>query len=479
MKRFTLLFLAAFLIFTVSCASANGTEEKFDVDFSDFEGQVDLHGYNFQFRFYTLYSRGEDSLFGYKESSNFYDAALKRVRDVENSLNCKISLTNHSTADLESNFAAVIMSGIYFRDAVMTDSWNLRPLIEGELFEPLSEVADILDYTKSEKWGSWKNIEQCVWNGELYGVTPVLWPEVAMTTGYAFAFNEKYAGLLGQPDPREYVETNVWTREKLGEMMRTYTTDDLGYPLKGGMAYDGHFYDAALRANNVQVYKYVNGTYVSGYHTPEGQEVFEWADNFMHNEYADCMIPCNSIQDDERQQRFINGECAMLFSSGSNIYGATSAIAYEVEDYCVLPMPNGPERAKVTSEYSTFMENVKNTLLFPRNGNIEYSAYIADALFEPLEGFSKEELDDYYLRFVYHDERDYALMQQLYKNNRCSFISDGVRGNVVEKLYVNHAGTVTSVLEATEEMQNTIVREKLIPTASSLEAIFGVEALMN
>ncbi|MBO5299062.1 MAG: hypothetical protein J6B51_03165 [Clostridia bacterium] len=260
-------------------------------------------------------------------------------------------------------------------------------------------------------------------------------------------------------------------------MMVTYTTEDLGHPLKALFAYEGHFYDSALRANNAQAYKLVDGEYVSGYHTPEGFDALKWADDFLHLYYSDCTYPDDPGNEPGRNAIFINEDVAMLFSPVTNIYSSNSEIPFEVQHFCVLPMPNGPERQD--EPYTTFFERVRNHMFFPINGEIEKSAIVANALFEPLDGFDPEELKAYNLRYYFHDERDYYLIQEVFENQRYSFVSDGVRAKVVEALYGSHSKSVTEVLDSSEEAQNVIVKEKLIPTAESLEDVFGADVINN
>ena len=281
---------------------------------------------------------------------------------------------------------------------------------------------------------------------------------------------------MGQPDPREFIEDKSWSREKFGEMMLIYTTEDLGYPLKAMLTYEGHFLDTALRANNAQTYKLVDGEYVSGYHTPEGYDALKWADDFLHVYYPEC-IYFSDRSDSERDAVFINEEVAMELAPVTNIYGSNSEIPFGVDDFCVLPMPNGPERQN--KPYTTYFERIRCHTFFPINGDIEKSAIIANALFEPLDGFSAEELKDYYLRYSFHDERDYYLIQEVFENQRYSFYSDGARAKVVEALYAGHSKTVTEVLDASEDAQNEIIKEKIVPTVESLEEVFGADVIEN
>ena len=337
LSRCLIWIIVAVFLLSASCASAeNPSGEIFDADFDYIgkDGAADLDGFEYSIRYYDHYVPEDGSLFGYRDRTVFNDAVLKRIDEIEKAYNCTIEPSSASGADLDSNMLPILISGQKYYDTVMSSSWNLRSIIESGAFESLLPVSHIIDYKNSEKWGNWRLLEQSVWDGNLYGVVPVQWPGVAVTSGWMFVFNENLAGLLGQPDPREYIETKVWTREKLGEMMLTYTTDDLGHPLKALLTYEGHFYDTALRANNAQTYKLVDGKYVSGYHTPEGYDALKWADDFLHVDYADCTyLPVPG--DSERNAIFINEDVAMFLSHVSNIFGTNSEIPFAVDNYCI------------------------------------------------------------------------------------------------------------------------------------------------
>ncbi len=479
MRRTLMLFFALLMLFAVSCSTTSSSSGQFfDEDFHPAGKTVDLEGFECTIRFYDHYVPEEGDLFGYKTNTSFNDAVQKRISDIETDFNCDIIPSNAAGADIEDAILITIASGERFYDIIMSSGWTLRPRIESGLFEPLSQVSDIINYLDSEKWGNWRLLEQSVWDGEIYGVVPVQWPGMAVTGGWMFAFNEKFAEALGQPDPREYIETDTWTRAKLGEMMLTYTTNDLGYPLKALLTFEGHFFDTALKANNVQTYKLVDGHYVSGYHTTEGFEALNWANEFLHTDYKDCVYkPCPD--DSKRNAIFINEDVAMFLSHVTNIYGANSEIPFNVERYCVLPMPNGPNRASVTSEYTTAFERVHGNVFFPRNGDIWCSAQIANALFEHLDGYGEEELRDYYIRNYYHDERDYELAKEVFENSRYTFVSDNIRKNVIDPLYTAPRKSVTRALDSTKESQMELIEKYIVPTASSLAAIFGEEVLQE
>ena len=377
MKRFiSLLFIILFL-FSVSCAVNNEVEEPFDLDFSVMSGPPNLDGFEFTIRFYDHFVPEDGSLFGYKQSTEFNDAVLKRISDIESDLNCEITPLNAPGAHPESTITQILMAGQHLWDCIQSSSWDIRPLVENKVFEPLSQVSDIINYNDSEKWGNWRLLEQGVWDGEIYGLVPVKWPDVSVSSGYVFVFNEKMADRLGQPDPREYVENGSWSREKLGEMMITYTTDTLGFPLKALFTYEGHFYDSALRANNAQAYKLVDGEYISGYHTPEGLDALTWADNFLHVDYKDCTYP-EDPGDAGRTDLFINEYVAMLFDPIIEIYSSNSNIPFEVESFCILPMPNGPERQD--QPYTTFFERVRSHTFFPINYIISTQSFYHNLL---------------------------------------------------------------------------------------------------
>lgn len=468
-KRLIAAIILCIALFACSCSQAEADVGTFDRDYTSGDVKIDFDGKEFRIKFYEYYNLAENSIFAYREDTTFYDAALKRIREIENGLNCKITTINNSGADFEAEFSAKMISGLYFTDAVMSCSYNLRGSIRGLYFESVLPVSDILDYTDSEKWGRWNLLEQNVWNGELYGVCPVLWPDSFISNSYCFAFNEKFAQKYGQRDPREYLENGIWNRASFEELIGAYCFDDTEEKIYALSAYEGHFLDNALRANNAQTYQLVDGEYISGYYSDEGRNALEWAYGIICN-YHDYLVP--STDDNGYCQTFIDERAAMLLSYSSYIYGSRANISYSIDEYCALPMPNGPAREKEGSSYSGLLECIKNDLLFPLHADVEASAYIFNRLFDSLEGFDESGLRSYYLKNYFHSESDLDVLVGTILNARYGFYADGLRTNIVERLY--SAGTsVTQVLDKAEDIQNELVLKYCAPTAMYINDIFG------
>jgi len=472
MKRFfsvlipLAMIICLFSVF-VSCSAAD-TAENFDDSLISGDMTFDLDGFECKIRVYEYYALSDESLLSYKKDSAFYDVALARINEIENKYNCKISTENKSEGGIESSFLPAIASGNYVSDVIMQGDYDIRPKVEAKLFEPLSLVSDVIDYTNSEKWGTPYMLEWMAWDGELYGVTPMLWPDYYITSfSNIFVFNEEFAQRLGQTDPREYVENGTWSRETLESMMTTYTYTDGDIKVKTLAEYPGHFVDQALRSNNAQIYKVDGNSIVSGYHTTEGTEALEWANNFFKT-YADCIWANDG--DEGNYKHFINKDAALLLTYASYVYGSRAELSYEVDNYCVLPFPNGPERAN--QGYTAQLECVKNTIMFPLNGkDVTASAFICNELFNQLGDYDEEALKEYYLRFYFHDERDYNTLMEIAKNARFTYYADGFRGLVVDK--INGSSSVAQILESSEDNFNDKIQERVVSTVQTMNEIFG------
>lgn len=468
MKRYVVLLVLSILLLVCSCAATEETKD-FDFDYASGNVNIDFEGNEFKIRFYEYYNLAENSIFAYREDTTFYDAALKRIREIENSCNCRIKTENSSGANLEADFTGCMYAGMYFSDAVMSCSYDLRPSIRGQYFESLLNVTDILDYTKSDKWGTWNLLEQNVWQGELYGVCPVLWPDFYISNSFTFAFNEKFAHQYGHSDPREYVENGTWNRAAFEQLLTDYSIDDTEEKIYCAAWYPGHFIDMALRANNAQSYKYVDGEYKSGYYSEEGRNALEWSYGVLMD-YYDYICPNGG--DDGNYNTFIDEKAALLLSYSSYIYGSRANLSYSIEEYCALPIPNGPEREKENSQYTGFLECTKNTLLFPLFADVEASAYVFNRLFDSLDGFDSAGIRSYYLKNYFHAETDLDILMETISNARFSFYADGLRSNIVERLYVRNT-SVTQVLDKAESTQQDLIDKYVVPTAMYINDIFG------
>lgn len=469
-RSFGLLFLAILVAFMVSCQAGTQNEE-FDISMlSTDDGTADFLGKDFLIRNYERYALNDNTLLSFSEESVFYDLALQRINDIGKKYNCTISTNNEPGQDPDSTFTPSVMAGLYFCDMMMTMSYDIRGQVEGMLFEPLISVSDILDYTDSGKWGSPYLLEWMVWDGSPYGVLPVQWPEYYITCfSNVFVFNESFAKRLGQTDPREYLEKGSWSRETLGNMMPEYTFMDGEIEVKGMAYYAQHFIDQALRSNNAQVYKEEGDGIVSGYHTEAGRNALEWANDFLHVTYKDYIHPTGG--DDENYNRFINGESALLLTYANYAFGSRSRIAFSIDDYCILPFPNGPERKG--QEYTAQLESVKSTVIFPLGGHdINASAFICNELFEQLGEYDGDSLKDFYLRSFFFDSRDLDIVMEMVRNSRYTFYADGIRGLIVDKI-ASGPQSVTQLLESAQDQFDDLLQRRIAPTVNTMNELFG------
>lgn len=470
MKRNFLFLLILMLLFTVACSNSNAEPESFSANLLDLSDEdIDLHEFTMDLEFHSEFNDGNGAIFGYKSETVFYDRAMAKIADIEKKYNCHIH-ENETGMGLSSDFTPILMSGQKYKDAIMIGWYDLRPYTESGVFEPINEVSDVIDYTDSVKWGSPHLLEWVVWNGNLLGVTPILWPEFYISSfGYVFVFDEQYAKRLGQPDPREYVESDTWDRAQLGNMMNAYTVVDGEKVLKALCTCPNHFVDQALHSNNALAYKIVNGEYVSGYHTDEGQEALEWANDFLNISYKDNLDPFGN--DTTTLESIIDGRSAMILTYTVYIYGSRARLSFELDEYCVLPFPNGPERKG--QGYTGKFDCVKNTLMFPRNGtDLTTSAFICNELFGQLGEYDHDNLKAFYLKNYFYDERDYDTFHEIAGNTRFSYYSDGFRTRITDAIAAKNC-SVTELLQKSKDKHNELVQKYVVPTHSYLHDLFG------
>ena len=146
-KFFLILLVLSFLLTACNAAS----EEVFDLDFNIVSGDIDLGGVN------IVYEIGLDpSIFdspnclGYEMDTQFGDMAVKRLKDVQNNLNCTVTVNYTNNYNSCRNFVAASYSGTFLCDVIsgISDMWR-GPAQVGMLIG-LTEIEDYIDFRNEE-----------------------------------------------------------------------------------------------------------------------------------------------------------------------------------------------------------------------------------------------------------------------------------------------------------------------------------------
>ena len=146
-----ILLVLSFILTACNAAS----EEVFDLDFNIVPGDIDLGGVN------IVYEIGLDpSIFdspnclGYEMDTQLGDMAVKRLKDVQNNLNCTVTVNYTNNYNSCRNFVAASYSGTFLCDVIsgISDMW--ADAARAGMLVGLSDLEEFIDYKDETKWGS-------------------------------------------------------------------------------------------------------------------------------------------------------------------------------------------------------------------------------------------------------------------------------------------------------------------------------------
>ncbi len=418
----------------------------------------------------------EETYLGYKIGTENHDFAAKRVADVEKKYNCSIEFI--VDPEFGSKIAALTASGTAYVDFAIMTRYN-PVLSRSGMLTPMSLLENYIDYRDSDKWGTPNTFTQLAWDGELYGVIPVTWPEYYFTiVDFPVISNTDMILSAGHTDPREFVENGEWTREKLEEVVTSYyhkEGDDVHY---GISMFKPHFYDMALRASGVRMAVKQNGRWVSGIHSEAGREALQWASDF-------CTVTCKDVINNSDNSTkpaldaFCSGKSSLLIMHSNYAFASNSqydnVVAYEIENFGVLPFPLGPgmEYGHWVGQY----ERTPNVLFFPLiANNTEPAAIVANDIFEPFDAYPDHNaLSSYYSNSVFFDERDTAVLMEMLRNCDYNFLEEGMR--YITEQCANGYTNITQILEENKDKYQNLVDRFVSNHYDSLEKIFGEDYL--
>ena len=476
-KKISLLLTACLLLGILNaCGQPAETDETTTTN--EVVEKVDLNGYEFRYLF-----DGTDTdniVFGYNRDATFGDLALSRKAEVEQNLNCKIELC-YST-DLATTIKNSIASqtDIYSASQWANYSFQLQNLIRADMMLPISEIDSIINFRdNTDKWGNKYQLESFLWNNDIYGLLPIQWPEyIYFSLDHLFVVNETLIKNGGFTDPREFVEKGEWNRTKLREIMEDYTlTTSAGNEQYGLVCNRFHFFDITLRASEIELVKKENGAWVSGIDTPECIDALNWAEDMIYGTGKDYVYP-QIVDTYQAEKAFLEENAVMLLIHSYFIFQPKSQIAYGMEDFGLLPFPlsDSNKSNNWIGQHETLMYGVS----IPANvEEPDSTAYILNALYEPLEGYETEEKRlEYYNRNIFHDTRDADVFFKTLQINRYTYrygntgflptsIAQGLSDQKGKKTVIEYLDSIKAQFESTFDV--------IIPMYESMEAVWGME----
>lgn len=457
MKKSVSIIIVLLFLFAI-CSCTQGEKEEFLLDFDSVSNTdtVDLGGYDCTIvQDYDL-----DHPFQYPVGTLMGDLYLKRLKDISDEYNCKISIQT-----ILGNETARIASNLYVGEIACSHSPH-NPAKDG-LYYPLDALRDYLDYTNAEKFGSPGILEQGMFNGIPYTVSPVSWPGKQKLYAYnIFAVNEDTVSKYNLTDPREYVEKGEWTWDTFEKVLPDYHVVDGEYT-STAMNLTWSILDFTMM-NGVQFFAVQNdGKMVPALDSQNVIDAFDWCSNLLRN-HADIITYLGHY---DMVAAFINGNITLAQTSFSHMI---NEMIYDVDNYGVVPFPCGPNGTY--GEWVNAYSGADSMAIWVNAHEPEAAAMVIDRIFEPFEGY--ETLDDLqaYASTIFYDKRDVELFTTFMKYSRWNYYTLGIWDYFQNATSAAKTGkTGAEIVERTSGSANEKVRQYVIPNAETIMELIEEE----
>jgi len=407
MRRIISAFICVIMIFT--CISCTATEPEIVPEYDssipkdgiDLKGEIIVLGG-------AMNIEDSGNTLGYIPNTDFGDLAAARVKEVEDKYNCTIQFKGSSSPAEQAYNSAV--AGVYLFDILGSASFGLLNYMRANGFVNLAELEN-MDVFDQSKWGNRYMLISTMYDGGIFGVIPAALPLKTFSSQiHTIYINENHISALNETDPRDYFENGEWNWENFEKCLINYAhtnnSNEYVYSFASGF---GPFARDLAMSNGVDfLHVKENGTYEIGYFTDTALEAYNKAFDWYNGATA------SNVTEESIFDKFVAGNAVMLFTDTYLLFTSTDSIAYQVENFGIVPVPVGPN-AKDNSDYMTTYTNISESYVIPITAHDpEISALIMDKLFEPFEGFETEEsLIDYLNRNYFSDERDAKYMIEL------------------------------------------------------------------
>ncbi len=383
-KRITAIALSAIIMLSVltACGGDAPTLMSFLGEVSD---KVDYDGTVFVLA--DTESSEDNQLMAYLANTDLYDLALQRFADIEKAFNCEID-RKYVSGDSKILLADIV-GGARNYDILYTWHEPTQLLARGGALTPVYDYRDVIDLSNFEKYGSPTVQEANAYGGEIYVVSPQSWLYMQPTALDIIAFNMDLVGKYGKTNPREFIENETWNWDAL----ETVVSD---YYVKDG---DKEIFSVAFRCfdmlkllclgNDVKfTYKDEKGELRSDFGKANMLEAVSFYNRvFSENSEKLPLKIAGEVDWGELVDSFVTQQNSMAcLITASYIY---NIIAYEVENYAIMPFPTGPK-----GEYGVWPAIIEGMSGFtvPMTCKDKSAAFrIIDAICEPLPGYETEE----------------------------------------------------------------------------------------
>ncbi|MBQ2915346.1 MAG: extracellular solute-binding protein [Clostridia bacterium] len=453
----TVMCLGIFL--TVSCAEAPQL-----LNFIQAEEGADLDGTVIDF----AWCEGNAEHPFYIEDTPQYDAFRKRISDTNEALNCEIKV--EIDAD-QTPIEVAIQSGSDSVDILLCS--GIYGYMDTNMLHSLNDYPEYIDLNDTKKYGTKNFLEGMMYNGVVYGVSPVQWPGFESNGGYLTFYNRDLFQEYNIPDFREYYENEKWTWDTFRyEYMDKYDLQKTD----GSTLY-------LLHTNFSDLYQIV--FYSNGLNYIKANDDGSLSVDPFTNEFTSSMQYWHDLVQENKHKieydtntysftPYTNEDAAVGF--GWNSHVVTGCIAYNDKSFetGVLPIPCGPD-----VEYGQWGQCIQRAygMVLPITSTIpEASAQAIDMLFEPFEEFGGDDgLFEYYRTNVFTTDFDAQIYLDVLNYIRYDYTFEGDRyqRNVTysyEDYFLSSTVTLAMAMEQSRPLIDRLTSEFML---GNYEAVYG------
>lgn len=309
-----------------------------------------------------------------------------------------------------------------------------------------------------------------MFDGAIIGVLPAAHPmRLTNSIDGVLVVNENLIANALAPDPRDLYESGEWNWDKFEECLLTYAHTDNSNEFVYSLAADIGTLGRALAICNGFDYFTLkdNSDFELGYFSPNAIEGYNKAYEWFNG------APSANIDQEPSFDKFIANKAVMQFFAAWEIFSTSTSIAYQMENFGLIPPPYGPN-ADGPNDYQHSYSAADFTMCIPVTAkDIEMAAFVLDRIYEPFEGYeTKEDIIDYLTRNYFRDERDSKFFLEMVEGDRV-FYHDHMNG------FSFHGELKDGVAKTMEANEERVYNEAKDHTLTSYETIAMYEELFH
>lgn len=447
MKRIISIFILSAILLISACGAA-------PVELLDFLG-AETNGYDFggvEISISSTYIMPADNsdvgafnkLF-FDANTIFGDAILDRAEAIEKNLNVTLNFKNHARDQVRmllmaNSLDADIVNYIEFGD--------MQNFAAAGYLLPITDFADIIDLSQTEKYGGANVLEGAMINSVPYAVQPVSWPGWEPAECYVMAYNRDMFSENSIVDPQEFYENKTWTWDTFENeyLAKVNIETSLGKIPVLGTGPVPLFYGLSY-SNDVQyVKRNAAGEYVVDATPAELIEALEEGRSWVTTYGSNIDLSAGYWDFNE----YMDERALMTLTAPEQlIYGG---LAYGVEFLSgLMPFPCGP-----SMEYGIWgqaIQRIRGFGITRTSSEPEVAAHVIAQLFEPFDDYigSREE---YYDTYVFaSDSYDTEIYFAITENTRYDYTFDG-GSDLFRSITNNLAGVLRAQSTVSEAVQS-------------------------